>query len=84
MVQKPEALFGTTWMATYTEDCEEDVDAEISAASPLKEDSKRREDDGEDDLADVAARCQCACRDLMLGGTYLAVKAIAKIVRSRF
>ena len=34
---------------------EENVDAEIAAAAPLEEDTQRREDHGEDDLADVAS-----------------------------
>jgi len=37
-----------------TQDGQEDVDEEIGAASTLEEDTKRREDDGENDLADVA------------------------------
>ena len=37
-----------------TEDGQQDVDEEISTAATLEEDSKRRKDDGKDDLADVA------------------------------
>jgi hypothetical protein len=37
-----------------TQDSEYNVDAEVSAATTLEEDSQRRQDDGEDDLADVA------------------------------
>ena len=37
-----------------TQDREKDVDQEICIATALKEDTKRWEDDGEDDLADVA------------------------------
>jgi hypothetical protein len=37
-----------------TQDGEQDVDEEITAASALEEDTDRREDDGKDDLADVA------------------------------
>jgi hypothetical protein len=37
-----------------TEDGEEDVDQEIRAATALEEDTERWEDDGKDDLADVA------------------------------
>ena len=37
------------------EDCEEDVDTEIGTAASLEEDSERREEYGEDDLADVAS-----------------------------
>jgi len=38
----------------YTKDGEENVDAEVTTASPLEEDAERREDHGENDLADVA------------------------------
>jgi hypothetical protein len=37
-----------------TKDGEEDVDQEIRAATTLEEDTERWEDDGKDDLADVA------------------------------
>jgi len=37
-----------------TKDCQEDVDEEISTASALEEDTERWQDDGENDLADVA------------------------------
>lgn len=36
-----------------SENCEEDVDPEVSDTTSLKEDTERWEDDGEDDLADV-------------------------------
>lgn len=39
-----------------TQDGQANVDQEISAASSLKEDAQRRQDEGEDDLADVARR----------------------------
>ena len=35
---------------------QDDVDEQVSAAAALEEDSKRREQDGEDDLDDVAVR----------------------------
>lgn len=35
---------------------EEDVDQQIGATATLEEDTERWEDDGEDDLADVAAK----------------------------
>lgn len=38
-----------------TKDGQQDVDEEVGIASTLEEDTKRREDDGEDDLDDVAA-----------------------------
>jgi len=37
-----------------SKDGEQNVDEKVCAAATLKEDSERREDDGEDDLADVA------------------------------
>ena len=37
-----------------TEDGEEDVDEEVCATAALEEDADGREEDGEDDLADVA------------------------------
>lgn len=37
-----------------TQDRQEDVDEEICAAATLKEDSERWEEDGEDDLDDIA------------------------------
>ena len=47
---------------------QEDVDEEVGIATALEEDTKRRENDGEDDLADVAKIRQCqqgysSCRD---------------------
>lgn len=37
-----------------TQDCEQNVDQEISAAATLEEDSDGWQDDGEDDFDDVA------------------------------
>lgn len=37
-----------------TEDGQEDVDAKIGTAATLKEDTQRRENDGKEDLADIA------------------------------
>ena len=37
-----------------TQDCEQDVDEEVGAAAALQENAERREDDGKDDLADIA------------------------------
>jgi len=37
-----------------TEDGQQDVDQEISSAAALEENTERREDDGKDDLADIA------------------------------
>lgn len=39
-----------------TQDGEQDVDAEVGTTSSLEENTKRREDDGKNDLADVATR----------------------------
>lgn len=46
------AIEGKAWK--LTEDSEEDVDEEISTAATLEEDTQRGEDDGKDDLADIA------------------------------
>lgn len=43
-------------MVTYAEDGQQDVEQQLGAAADLEEDAERREDDGEDDLADVAAK----------------------------
>ena len=43
---------GKIW--AYTEDGEQDVDQEVGAAATLEEDTDGREEDGEDDLDDVA------------------------------
>ena len=37
-----------------TQYCQENVDEEVGIATALEENTKRREEDGEDDLADVA------------------------------
>ena len=36
------------------QDCQEDVDEEVGITTALEEDTKRWEDDGENDLADIA------------------------------
>lgn len=41
-----------TW--DVTEDSQQDVDEKVGTTATLKEDTKRWEDDGENDLADVA------------------------------
>jgi hypothetical protein len=46
-------MFGLREILT-TEDGQEDVDKEVGAAATLKEDSDGRDEDGEDDLDDVA------------------------------
>jgi hypothetical protein len=48
-----------TIVETYrnvTEDGQQDVDEEVGIASALEEHTQRREEDGEDDLDDVAGR----------------------------
>lgn len=47
---------GVNDAGNVTEDGQQDVDKEISTAAALEEDTKRRENDGEDDLDDVAGR----------------------------
>lgn len=75
-----------------TKDGEEDVDEEVGAAAALEEDTDGGEEDGEDDLADVAGwfvswgfglkvrvcfNCSSAAElKLKRGSSYLAVKAI--------
>jgi hypothetical protein len=39
-----------------TKDGQTDVDQEVSTASALQEDTQRRQDDGEDDLADITVK----------------------------
>lgn len=41
-------------VAELTKDGQNNIDEEIGAATSLEEDSQRRKDDGEDELADVA------------------------------
>ena len=48
---------GVDYAGNVTQDSQQDVDEEVGAATTLKEDSYGRQDDGEDDLADVAVRC---------------------------
>ena len=46
------------WGQTYrnvTQDSQQDVDEEVGIASALEDNTERWEDDGEDDLDDVAA-----------------------------
>jgi len=45
---------GVNDAGNVTKDCQQDVDEEVSTTSALEEDTKRWEDDGENDLADVA------------------------------
>ncbi|CAF3516796.1 unnamed protein product [Fusarium graminearum] len=45
---------------------EEDVDEEVGTTTTLEEDTDGREDDGKDDLADVAEEDVSICRDASL------------------
>jgi hypothetical protein len=40
-----------------TQDCQADVDEQVGTASALQEDTKRGQDDGKDDLADITGLC---------------------------
>lgn len=42
-----------------TEDGEQDVDQKITTAATLEEDTQRWEEDGKDDLADIAVEMIC-------------------------
>ena len=47
-----------------TQDSQQDVDEEVGIAATLEEDTKRWEDDGEEDLADIACserHCGVVC-----------------------
>jgi len=41
-----------------TKDGQQDVDEEISIAAALEEDTQRRQNDGEEDLAEVTIECE--------------------------
>ena len=45
-----------------TENGEQDVDEQISTAAALQEDTQRGQDDGKDDLADVAVKAPGQCQ----------------------
>ena len=80
-----------------TQDGQTDVDQEVSTTSALQEHAQRRQDDGEDDLADVPGRVSWhSQRDQIdretenkndelknLGGTYEAVKGMVTVERKR-
>ncbi len=64
-----------------TEYCQQDVDEEVCIAASLKEDTKRWEDDGKDNLADVAGRpVLVAVASEACGRTYDAVKGMVSDV----
>jgi hypothetical protein len=52
--RKLEYIMSKGWKCLLSKNCQEDVDQEVSTTSALKEDTKRWEDDGENDLADIA------------------------------
>jgi hypothetical protein len=45
---------GKLTAGNITQNCQQDVDQKVSTASALKEDTKRREEDSKNDLADIA------------------------------
>jgi hypothetical protein len=47
-------VWGGVTYGNVTEDGQQDVDEEVGIASPLKEHTERREEDGEHDLDEVA------------------------------
>lgn len=51
-----------------TKDGQQDVDEEVGAAATLEEDTKRRQDDGKNDLDDVAITTQSAPSLFVLRG----------------
>ena len=51
---KGENVQGVDYAGDVTKDGQQNVDAEVRAATTLEEDSYGREDDGEQDLANVA------------------------------
>jgi hypothetical protein len=71
-----QGCFGAT--RQLTKYCEENVYQKISATTTLQEDTERREDNGEDDLDDVAAlRVSMVFRGESAGSrVYLPVKGI--------
>ena len=49
-----------------TQDCEQDVDEEVGAAATLQENAERRQDDGKDNLADIANKRRSQLTTLVL------------------
>lgn len=47
--------------------CQHDADEQIGAAAPLEEDTQRGQDDGEEDLDDIAARSAVSALRFGLG-----------------
>ncbi|KAI9742315.1 MAG: hypothetical protein M1818_004215, partial [Claussenomyces sp. TS43310] len=63
-----ELLTGRTFTyGNVTQDGQEDVDEEIATTTTLQEDTERWQDDGKDDLADIAGqRVRLAFRSTLL------------------
>ncbi|KAL9138467.1 MAG: hypothetical protein Q9175_000308 [Cornicularia normoerica] len=57
-----------------TQYCQEDIDEEVGIATALEKDTKGREDDGEDDLADVATVKETLVMITMYSSTKIQVK----------
>ena len=55
-IQRSNDLQGMDNTRNVTQYCQEDVDEEVGIATALEEDTERRENDGEDNLADIATR----------------------------
>jgi len=66
-----------------TQDGQGNVDEQVGAAAALEEDSQRGQDDGEDDLADVAgsgqSRCSSSLRNLA-AASQLATRLVTRLV----
>lgn len=58
-----------------TQYCQEDVDQEVGIATALEEDTERRKDDGENNLADVATVRATLVVILVYSSTEIQVKA---------
>lgn len=54
IVARADHVHGVDNTGNPTQDGQTDVDQEVSTTSALQEDTQRRQDDGEDDLADIA------------------------------
>jgi hypothetical protein len=72
-------MFGLEEILT-TEDGQEDVDEEVGAAATLEEDSDGREEDGEDDLDDVAV---CGLAGVAGCGVFWCRRRLPRCVRMR-
>ena len=75
IVQEPEDLQGMDDTRNVTQYCQEDVDQEVGIATALEEDTERRKDDGENDLADVATVRATLVMILVYSSTEIQIKA---------